>query len=151
MSNKLIKGPQQNSNDIVINDGSRVYNIKNQRGEMMGKFSFVPSDIGVSDRYKHAVKVFEELQSQLENTTDMSDKTMAEIKKKMVDEIDYAFDANVSESFFKITGPFTLLSNGDFFVVNIFEALRSVIEKETGVRLEKAKSRASKYTQKYHK
>lgn len=151
MSNKLINGPRQNDNDIIINDGSRIYNIKNQRGEMLGKFTFVPADIGVSERYKHAIGVFDELQSQIENSTGSPDETMAEIKKKMVDEIDYAFDANVSESFFKITGPFTLLSNGEFFVVNIFEALRTVIEKETGVRLEKAKSRASKYTQKYHK
>ncbi|MGL6219315.1 MAG: hypothetical protein ACRC36_14865, partial [Lacrimispora sphenoides] len=62
MSNKLIKNNQQNSNDIVIDDGSRIYNIKNKRGESLGKFTFVPSDVdGLVARYDHAVGVFQDL------------------------------------------------------------------------------------------
>lgn len=151
MSNKLIRGPQQNSNDIVVNDGSKIFNIKNQRGEFLGKFTFVPSDIGLVGRYERAIKTFEELQIQLESETGDDKEKIIEAEKKMKAEIDYMFNANVSETFFKITGPFSILGNGDFFAVHIIETIRTVIEKETGVRLEKAKSRASKYTQKYHK
>lgn len=151
MSNKLVKTNQYNSNDITIDDGSRVYNIRNKRGELIGQFTFVPSDLGVADRYRHAVKAFDELQQQIENTPDITDEIMGDIKVKMMNEIDAAFGANVSESFFKTTGPFTLLADGDIFVVHIFDCLKTVIEKETGTRLEKVKSRASKYTQKYHK
>ncbi|SET71036.1 hypothetical protein SAMN05443270_1066 [Lacrimispora sphenoides] len=151
MSNKLIKNNQQNSNDIVIDDGSRVYNIKNKRGEALGQFTFVPSDIGLVGRYEHAVKAFEELQTQLESGEGSDKDKIIEAEKKMMIEIDRLFNANVSETFFKITGPFSILGNGDFFAVHIIETIRTVIEKETGVRLGKAKTRASKYTQKYHK
>lgn len=153
MSNGLVKANQGNSNDIVIDDGSRIYNIKNKRGEVIGRFKFVPSDMGIIERYEHTISVFEGLQTKLSEEKDDADikqikiEAEAEIKK----EIDYLFKANVSGSFFEITSPFTPLDSGEFFVENVIYAVRSVIEKETGKRLGKAKSRASKYTQKYHK
>jgi hypothetical protein len=153
MSNGLVKANQGNSNDIVIDDGSRIYNIKNKRGEVMGRFKFVPSDMGIVERYEHTIAVFEGLQAKLSNEKEDADikqikvEAEAEIKK----EVDYLFKANVSGSFFEITSPFTPLESGEFFVESVINAVRAVIEKETGKRLGKAKSRASKYTQKYHK
>lgn len=149
MSNKLIKGPQQNSNDIVIDDGSRIYNIKNKRGEILGKFTFVPSDVdGLIERYDHAVTAFQELENSIDKDTDK--KGLLEARTKIMKEIDNLFNADVSEAFFSITGPFTPLESGEFYVVNIIKSIQSVIEKETGRRLQKV-DRASKYTQKYHK
>ncbi|HBY72956.1 MAG TPA: hypothetical protein DEG06_12010 [Lachnospiraceae bacterium] len=150
MSNKLIKAPQQNGNDIVIDDGSRVYNIKNKRGEALGQFTFVPSDLGIFERYDHAVKTFEELQAQLENGDGSEKDRITDAKNKMMAEIDHLFNADVSDTFFKITGPFSVLSTGEFYAVHIIDTIRAVIEKETGRRLQKV-DRASKYTQKYHK
>ena len=152
MSNKLIRNrQQQNSNDIVIDDGSRVYNIKNKRGETLGRFTFVPSDIGIVERYDHAVKTFEELQVYLESGEDDDKKKITVAQNKMIVEINQLFNADVAETFFKITGPFSILDSGEFYAVHIIEKIRAVIEKETGVRLGKTKSRADKYTQKYHK
>jgi hypothetical protein len=151
MSNKLYKNrQQQNSNDIVIDDGSRVYNIKNKRGETLGQFTFVPSDIGIFERYDHAVKTFEELQVQLESGEGSEKDRITGAKNKMMAEIDHLFNADVSDTFFKITGPFSILDSGEFYAVHIIETIRTVIEKETGRRLQKV-DRASKYTQKYHK
>lgn len=150
MSNKLVKNNQQNSNDIFVNDGSRIYNVKNQRGELMGKFTFNPADVdGIIERYSHAVTVFQELQDSI-GTDSNSDKIM-EVSTKMKKEIDYLFNADVSGTFFKSTGPFAILESGQFYVENIIRSIQAVIEKETGKRLEKAKSRVNKYTQKYHK
>lgn len=150
MSNKLIKNNQQNSNDITINDGSRVYNIKNQRGELLGKFTFNPSDVdGMIERYDHAVSTFQELQDSI--GADADGKNISEVSGKMKDEIDYLFNADVSGTFFKFASPFSILESGEFYVENIIKSIQAVIEKETGRRMERVKSRASKYTQKYHK
>lgn len=149
MSNKLIKVPQQNSNDIVIDDGSRIYNIKNKRGEILGKFTFIPSDVdGLVERYDHSVSVFQELENSIGKDSDK--KTLLEARNKIMKAIDDLFNADVSGAFFSITGPFTPLESGEFYVVNIIKAVQAVIEKETGRRLQKV-DRASKYTQKYHK
>ena len=151
MSNKLASNNQQNSNDIVINDGSRVYNIKNQRGEILDTFTFTPADVGLVGRYEQAAKMFEELQAQLESKEGSDKDKIVEAERKMKEAVDFMFNTNVSGKFFNTTGPFAILSNGEFYVANIIDAIRAVIEKETGTRLQRAESRVSKYTKKYHK
>lgn len=153
MSNKLIKTNQANSNDIIIDDGSRVYNIRNKRRELLGQFTFVPSDMGIIERYEHTIDVFENLQEKLKNSE--TDTDIIQIKKEaeteIKKEIDYLFNSDVSGSFFKDKSPFTPLESGEFYVENVINAVKAIIESETGKRLGKAKSRANKYTQKYHK
>lgn len=149
MSNKVIKNRPVNTNDIIIDDGSRVYNIKNKRGKVLGQFPFSPSDIGIVDRYKHTIQVFDELQNSISDKPEES--AITEMSNKMKEEIDFLFNADVSGTFFKITGPFSILDSGEFFVENVIKAVQGVIEKETGTRLEKTKSRANKYTERYHK
>lgn len=153
MSNKLPKGNQINTNDIIIDDGSRAYNIKNKRGEILGKFIFIPSDMNIIDRYKHAVETFDKLQDKIKNESEDADviKLKNECEKEIEKEIDYLFRADASGTFFTITTPFTPLESGELFVESVLNAVRLIIEKETGKRLERAKSRASKYTERYHK
>ena len=153
MSNKTIKNRPANTNDIIIDDGSRVYNIKNKRGEFLGKFVFIPSDMSIIDRYQHAVSTFDSLQEKLRNEPGDADiiKLKKECEEDIKKEIDYMFGADASGTFFTITTPFTPLDSGEFFVESVLNAVRLIIEKETGKRLEKAKSRASKYTERYHK
>lgn len=151
MSNKLAGKNQQSSNDIVVNDGSRVYNIKNQRGETLDTFTFTPSDIGLVGRYEQAAKMFEELQAQLESEGGSEAAKIAEAEEKIKEAIDFMFNSNVSAKFFATTGPFAILASGEFYAANIIDAIRAVIEKETGTRLQRAESRASKYTRKYRK
>lgn len=153
MSNGLVKNIQPVGNKIKIDDGSKVYDIENMRGETIGQFSFVPSDMGIIERYNHTIGVFENLQDKLNENEDDSDliKVKEEAETEIKREIDYLFDADVSGSFFKGKSPFTPLENGEFYVENVINAVKSVIELETGKRLGKAKTRASKYTQKYRK
>jgi hypothetical protein len=150
--NKLIKIPaQQNIQGtcISVDDGSKVYDIVNQRKEKLGQFVFSPADVGIVERYEDALKEFDDIQNNLEGTNDASAVSVASDRMKIA--IDKLFNADVSGSFFSITSPFTLLESGEFFVVNVLNAVKAVIEKETGTRLNRAKTRASKYTQKYHR
>ena len=153
MSNKTIKNRPGNTNDIIIDDGSRVYNIRNKRGETLGKFVFIPSDMNIMDRYQHAIETFNKLQEKISNEPENSDiiKIKNECEEEIKKEIDYLFRADASGTFFTITTPFTPLESGEFFVESVLNSVKLIIEKETGKRLEKAKSRANKYTERYYK
>ena len=47
-------------NVIRIDDGSETFDIVNQRGELLGQFTFIPSDFDLVKRYEETVKAFEE-------------------------------------------------------------------------------------------
>ena len=42
-------------NVIQIDDGSKVYDITNMRGELLGQFKFIPSDFDLIRRYDETV------------------------------------------------------------------------------------------------
>lgn len=148
MSNKIVKAPMRQDSRVTVDDGSKVFDIYNKRDEKLGQFIFRPADMGIIERYDHAVSVFEDIQNSL--GTDSGEEAVKAASDRMKQEIDILFDADVSGSFFSITSPLTILETGEFFVVNVLNAIKGIIEKETGTRLKRAKTRASKYTRKYH-
>lgn len=143
MSNKLAK-PQ--TNDIIIDDGSKVYNIKNKRGEVLGKFTFRPSDTNIVNRYEEVVEFF--------NSFKMPEDTEQAIKvaeKEMTEKMSYLIGGDAGEAFFTIMGPFSALASGELFVENVLGAVANVIERELSVRTQKVQRRMNKYVAKYHK
>lgn len=48
-------------NVIQIDDGSKVYDITNMRGELLGQFEFIPSDFDLIRRYDETVAAFEKM------------------------------------------------------------------------------------------
>lgn len=143
MSNKLVK-PQ--TNDIVIDDGSKVYNIKNRQGKLLGKFEFRPSDTNIVKRYEEVVEFFNNF-SVPENT----DEAMQVAEKEMTEKMSYLIGGNAEDAFFSIMGPFSALATGELFVENVLKAISKVIEKELSVRTQKVQRRMNKYVAKYHK
>ena len=82
-----------------------------------------------------------------ESTATLDDiKTLDE---RMCQQVDYLFNAPVSKDFFSITSPFTMLNSGQFFVENVINAIRGVIEQKRDVKLKAVQSHVNKYTQKY--
>lgn len=145
MSNKLIK-PQ--SNDIIIDDGIKVYNIKNLRGKMLGTFEFRPADTNIVNRYEEVVDFFNNLSiPESEN----AEETVKEIEKQVVEKMDYLIGGDSKESFFSIMGAFSVLASGELFFENVLGAVAKVIEREFSVRTKKLQRRMNKYVAKYHK
>lgn len=142
MSNKLYN-PQ--SNDIIIDDGSKVYNIKNKQGKLLGKFEFRPSDTNIVKRYEEVVDFFNNFKA-----PDSTEESVKEVEKEMVDKISYLIGGNAEESFFSILGPFSALASGELFIENVLSSVASVIEREMSVRTKKVQRRLNKYVQKYH-
>lgn len=139
MSNKLFK---QNGNDIVIDDGSKVYNIKNRRGEILAKFCFRPADMNIIHRYEEVKKFLEEFKNE--------DLTTEQVEELFIEKMDYLVDADTKSTFFSIMGPFSPMPDGRMFLEVCLDAISGVISKELDVRMEKSKARVSKYTEKYH-
>ncbi len=143
MSNKLAK-PQ--TNDIIIDDGSKVYDIKNKRGEILGKFTFRPSDTNIVNRYEEVVDFFNSFK--IPEDTDQAIKVA---EKEMKDKMSYLIGGDAGEAFFSIMGPFSALASGELFVENVLGAVANVIERELSVRTKRVQRRMNKYVAKYHK
>lgn len=143
MSNKLAK-PQ--SNDIVIDDGSKVYNIKNKQGKMLGRFEFRPSDTNIVKRYEEVVDFFNNF-----TVPEDTDQAIQTAEKEMTDKMSYLIGGDAGEAFFNIMGPFSALASGELFIENVLSAIAKVIEKELSVRTKKVQRRMNKYVAKYHK
>lgn len=143
MSSKPLKSQ---TSDIIIDDGSKVYNIKNKQGKMLGKFEFRPSDTNIVKRYEDVVDFFNNFT--VPEDTEQAIKTA---EKEMTDKMSYLIGADAGEAFFSIMGPFSALSSGELFIENVLNAISKVIEKEMSVRTQKVQRRVNKYVAKYRK
>ena len=90
---------------------------------------------GINDRIKG--KDFEEI--------------LPELEKEAGEKIDLLFGAPVSEKFFKITSPFTVLESGETFAEQIITVIGGIIEKELEAREKAQQERVRKYIAKYTK
>lgn len=136
-------------NVIKIDDGSEVFDILNTRGELLGQFTFIPSDFDIINRYNQTVAEFEKMQSELQEKENPTIEDLKELNDRMGRQVDYLFNAPVSEKFFSITSPFTMLNSGQFFVENVINAIRSVIEQKRNIKLQAVEKHVKKYTDKY--
>ena len=143
MSNKIYN---QQTNDIIIDDGSKVYNIKNKQGKMLGKFEFRPSDTNIVERYGEVVDFFNNF-----TVPENKDDAIKTAEKEMIDKMSYLIGADSKEAFFSIMGPFSALASGELFVENVLGAIAKVIEKEMDVRTKRVQRRMNKSAAKYHK
>ena len=135
---------------IVVDRGLEHYTSEDKNGTVLGKFEMNPADLELVKRYEHVAEAVSHIADNVEEIKDIV-KIVKEMEEKLNKQIDYLFNSNVSQSFFSITSPFTVLANGEFFVENVLNAIGKLIEAETGKRFEKVQTKIGKYTSKYHK
>lgn len=145
MSNKLVK-PQQQNNVIVVDDGSKAYDIVNKRGKKLGVFEFRPSDTNIVKRYEEVVDFFNNFQ-----VPEDTEQAIQAAEKELTDKMSYLIGGDAEEAFFSIMGPFSALASGELFVENVLGAISKVIEKEMSVRTKQVQRRMNKYVAKYRK
>lgn len=135
---------------IVVDRGLEEYTIEDKNGTVLGKFEMNPADMELVKRYEHVAEAVSHIADDVDESKDIVD-IVKETEEKLNNQIDYLFNSNVSQIFFSITSPFTVLPNGEFFVENVLNAIGSLIEAETGKRFKKVQTKIGKYTSKYHK
>ena len=133
---------EKKTNEIIIEDGSKTYEIKNRQGKKLAEFCFRPTDTNILSRYEDVRKFFDEFKIQDEDD-------VVECQQKVIEQLDYLVDADTGNTFFSIMGPFSPMADGTLFYEVCLNTVCSVINKEFDVRLEKTKSRVNKYTAKY--
>ena len=135
---------------IIVDRGLEQYTIEDKNGTVLGKFEMNPADVELVKRYEHVAEAVSHIADNVDESKDIVD-IVKEMEEELYKQIDYLFNSNVSQSFFSITSPFTVLANGEFFVENVLNAIGKLIEAETGKRFEKVQTKISQYTSKYHK
>ena len=135
---------------IVVDRGLEQYTIEDKNGTVLGKFEMNHAHAELVKRYEHVAEAVSHIADNVDESKDIVD-IVKEMEEKLNKQIDYLFNSNVSQSFFSITSPFTVLANGEFFVENVLNAIGKLIEAETGKRFEKVQTKIGKYTSKYHK
>ena len=134
---------------ITFNTGAKSYEIVDQDGNELGVFLFIPSDAGILKRYKEAAAFFSGINDRIKNKD--FEKILPELEKEAGEKIDLLFGASVSESFFKITSPFTIIDSGETFAEQIITVIGGIIEKELSEREKKQQTRIDEYVAKYTK
>lgn len=162
---------------IRVNDGSKTYQIVNQNDEELGVFRFNPTDMGMLEKYNDVVERISKVLQGLEEggtetpvlpgtegeegtPADAGENPAAAVSllsrrtKEAMDEIKAAVDELFgydTGSFWAVCSPLTPLSNGQFFIENVMDAVAQVIEKEMGQRAKKVQSKMRAYTDKYRR
>ena len=113
---------------VVDQTGAKTYQIADQDGNDLGVFRFIPSDAGILKRYKEAAAFFAGINDRIKGKD--FEEILPELEKEAGEKIDLLFGAPVSEKFFKITSPFTVLESGETFAEQIITVIGGIIEKE---------------------
>ena len=133
---------------IKIDDGTKTYEIVNQDDEVLGTFTFNPSDSNIIKRYDAVVEALQAYADEAQGEVLTQDK-FNEAQDKITEMMDDLVEGDVKGSFFSICGPLTPMENGNLFVQTVLEGIGAVIEKETKKRMKKIDAQTAKYLADY--
>lgn len=134
---------------VVFQTGAKSYQIVDPEGNELGVFRFTPTDAGILNRYKETAAYFSKLGERIKGEN--LEEILPDLEKEVGEKIDLLFGASVSENFFKITSPFTVLEGGEIFAEQIIKTIGGVIDKEFAEREKAQQKKIRKYTAKYEK
>lgn len=132
---------------VVFQTGAKSYQIVDPEGNELGVFRFTPTDAGILNRYKEVAAYFSKLGERIKGEN--LEAILPDLEKEAGEKIDLLFGAPVSENFFRITSPFTVLEDGEIFAEQIITVIGGIIEKELDAREKAQQERMKKYTEKY--
>jgi len=157
--NKTAVQQNTNINAIVVDDGSVEVPILSKRGEVIGRFWFKPTDIGIVDRYNQMASEFDKITEPLENLTINPDGTAAggeeqeealrEATERLYGACNRLFDSEgMADAFFGAMHPFSPVG-GQFYCERVLEAVRQYINAQFASEAKQISARAKKYMQGY--
>lgn len=140
------------SNQIIIDDGFKTYELVNKEKKVLGVIAFNPSDVNIVHRYKKVVEELEKIDVNVkaEGDTEETIEAIRQADEIAYEKINYLANADVAKTLFSIMGPYSIMPSGQSFVEYIMEVIANIITQETGVRVKKMNKRIQKHTSKYH-
>lgn len=149
----------QNTDEIIVDDGSVRIAIKNKQGREIGVFFFRPTDIGIIDRFNYMVDEFDNITAPLINVNINADGTvdekneaeltaLKEAENRLYAACDKLFGGNMSEAFFGRMHPFSPV-NGHFYCENALSVVGNYISHQFAREVKKVNTRVERYTHGY--
>lgn len=135
---------------IKIDDGSKTYEIVNLDDQVIGTFTFNPSDLSIIERYDAVVTSLEQYFDEMRKAG-FSQEALIAAQNAIKEKLKELVGGNAIDSFFAICAPFTPMQNGALYLENVVNALGEIIEKETKKRMKKVETRMDKYLKDYKK
>lgn len=130
---------------IKLNDGKIPVIVCNERDEDLGIIYISPTDFNIVKRLEEAKACIDKIKIADENA---DGDTIKKLDRQIREQIDYAFDYNVSDVVFK--NQHTLSTyNGVTFVERFLEGIEPVIKKIVGAENQKTQNRMNQYTRPY--
>ena len=129
---------------LIIDEGLKTFAINNDESRVI---KFNPSDMSILHRV-------EETLANVENTMkDYEDKkfdgeTEKQISKFICEQVDYIFNAKVSDVVFNGTSPLSTVKGIPYYV-RFIEAVKPIIEQEILNERKASEEKIKKYTEKY--
>lgn len=149
---------KSNAVQLIVDDGSRRYEIKNTLGEVVGEFTLTPTDLGIYERYAQMQEEIEDIVKPMESVGDDPDMATftgatEETKERLFAAINRMFGGDVAGKLFGKLHPFTPV-NGRFYFDRVLEVvgaqINAVFESEAvkfGEHVEKYTNRAQRRAQ----
>lgn len=135
-------------NTITINDGLKTYEIKNQKGELLGEITFNPMDENIIERYNDGLKKLEAKEKEFKQKKEQTIEDVIAEDNFIKQTIDEIFNASVSEKFFSIMGVRSVVS-GKFYFEFVIEVLGRIIKEEGNKQKLAMQKRIEKYGKRY--
>lgn len=146
-------------NGITVDDGSIEVPIRNFQNEIIGSFTFRPTDIGIIERYNKVVGDFDKITEPLETVNIKPDGTvdekdaaemaaMKEAEQRLYDACNYLFGGNFAEAFFGKMHPFSPIK-GHFYCENALNVVGKYISAQFDREVKQVNSRVERYTHGY--
>lgn len=137
---------------ISVCTGLEEYEICNEKHEKMGSFWFNPADTGIVNRHsvveKKIPEIFEALKMHdIDSKGEPIDESFEAVKKleeAVIEQIDYLLNSDTKSSFFATVSPFASVG-GKFYVEQVLDVIRMIIEGYYAEEMKKQKKRSEAY------
>ena len=136
---------------LTVDDGSRRFEIKNLRGEVVGEFSLTPSDLGIYERFARMQDEVNDIVAPMEEVDARSDLTqlggaLEQARERLYAAVDRMFGIEgAAARLFGTLHPLTPV-DGRFYFDRVLEAVGSRINDAFSEELAKFNANVEKYT-----
>lgn len=138
---------------IVIDDGTREYNIVNKFGKAICKLHFRPGDISIAERYRELqeefagiVKPLSEMDINADGTAsdDAAMKAIHEADMNLRKALEKLLDSDDAADVFKARNPYSSVG-GKFFAQIVLDAIGNIVGEVIAEEAEASMKRTAKY------
>ncbi len=141
---------KNNAVQLVVDDGSRKYEIKNTLGEVVGEFTLTPTDLGIYERYAKMQEEIEAIVKPMEGMGEEPDmekfaEATEETKERLFAAVNRMFGGDVAGKLFGKLHPFTPV-DGRFYFDRVLEVVGAQINAVFESEAEKFGEHVEKYT-----